>query len=306
MNKHNFIFSLFLFLFVSLLPPMANANSHSSAKNTVEIAENIYSFSQDGGYISLFVITDEGVMVFETMNSGHAKAMVAAIKKITDKPIKYAFHSHNHWDHASGGQVFLDEGATTIAHAEATAWMEANPGQDMVSPKESWKGSRKDIELGGVKVELHYLGMNHGLGMTVFILPQSKIAYIADIVTPNRVIFSIVPDFNPREWERSLGEILALNFDKAIFSHNELPAPLAGGTKEHIAAQLKYIKDLRAGFFAELQKGTNPMLIPKQLKLPEYKDWVGYDDWLEMNVWRMLVDVFMGPYPWRPEPKQVN
>ncbi|WP_290705747.1 MBL fold metallo-hydrolase [Amphritea sp.] len=306
MRNQNFIVSILLSMCLLLTTPLTYADSDEADKSVLEIAANVYSFSLDGGYISMFVVTDEGVMVFETMNSGHAKAMVAAIKKVTDKPIKYAFQSHNHWDHASGGQVLLDAGADTIAHAEAIAWMEANPGRDTVLPQTSWEGNRKDMELGGVKVELHYLGMNHGLGMTVFILPQLNIAYIADIVTPNRIIFSVAPDFNLREWERSLGEILALDFEKAVFSHNELPNPLAGGNKEHVALQLKYIKDLRAAFFAELQQGTNPMLIPKQLKLPEYENWVGYSDWLEMNVWRILADEFMGPFPWRPEPQQTN
>jgi len=266
-----------------------------------EVAENLYSFSTNGEYISLFAVTDEGVMVFETMNSHHAKAMVKAIKTVTDQPIKYAFHSHNHWDHASGGQVFLDEGATTIAHQEATNWMKANPYGDMVIAKESWAGNRKDIELGGTLVELHYLGMNHGLGMTVFVLPQTKVAYIADIVTPNRVIFSIVPDFNIKEWERSLAEVLELDFETAVFSHHEGDLPLAGGKKQDIKLQAEFIRDLRAGFYAELKKGTHPMMVPKVLKLPKYKHWVGYDDWLEMNIWRILADEFMGPFPWRAE-----
>ncbi|TQV89887.1 MBL fold metallo-hydrolase [Aliikangiella coralliicola] len=289
------------FLFITLLLFSLFSWAKSTEKKAFEIAKDIYSFSIDGEYISMFVVTADGVIVFETMNSVHAKAMVKAIKDITSQPIKYAFQSHNHWDHASGGQVFLNEGAMTIAHAEATAWIVANPYQDMVAPKKSWSGNRKDFELGGVKVELHYLGMNHGLGMTVFVLPQSKIAYIADIVTPNRIIFSVVPDFNLREWERSLKEILNLNFDKAIFSHNENKTPLAAGGKEEVVAQLQYLQDLRAGFYEHLRKGTNPMLIPKTLKLPKYKDWVGYDDWLEMNIWRILVDEFMGPFPWRPD-----
>jgi len=37
------------------------------------------------------------------------------------------------------------------------------------------------------------------------------------------VMFSIVPDFNIREWERSLEEILQLDFDKAVYSHNNKP-----------------------------------------------------------------------------------
>lgn len=295
---------ILLGVFFLMLSSIATADNHSNGNTTFEIAENVYSFSVDGEYISMFVVTDDGVMAFETMNSVHAKAMVEAIKDKTDKPIKYAFHSHNHWDHASGGQVFLDEGTTTIAHDEAVAWMAANPWQDMVLPKETWFGSRKDMSLGGVNVELHYLGMNHGLGMTVFVLPDQKIAYIADIVTPNRVVFSVMPDFNMREWERTLDEILVLNFDTAVFSHNKLPQPLAGGGKEHIKLQLSYIKDLKSTFYTELQNGTNPMLIPKQLKLPKYEHWVGYNEWLEMNVWRVLADAFMGPFPWRPEEKK--
>ncbi len=266
-----------------------------------EIADSVYTFTMNGEYISMFVVTQAGVMVFETVNTPHARSMVEAIKKITNKPIKYAFHSHNHWDHSSGGQVFLDEGATTIAHIEAYEWMVANTGRDMAIPRQSWTGNRKDIELDGTKVELHYLGMNHGMGMTIFLLPQYKIAYIADIVTPNRLPFAIVPDFNIREWERSLEEVLQMDFDKAVFSHNESNDRLAGGTKQDVTLQLQYVKDLRAGFYAELQKGTNPFLIPKVLKLPKYKDWVGYDQWLEMNIWRMLSDEFLGPYPWRPE-----
>ena len=54
-----------------------------------------------------------------------------------------------------------------------------------------------------ITVEMHYLGINHGQGMTVFLIPDQKVAYIADLVTPNRVLFSIVPDFNIPEWERS-------------------------------------------------------------------------------------------------------
>ncbi|MDD1781056.1 MBL fold metallo-hydrolase [Enterovibrio sp. ZSDZ35] len=286
-------------IFALYTAPVANADPLSH--HIVEIADDVYSFTTNGEYISMFVVTDDGVIVFETVNTPHAKAMVDAIKAITDKPIKWALHSHNHWDHSSGGQVFIDNGAKTLAHVDAAAWINANPYPDMVMPTDTWSGTRNDLQLGDTKVELHYLGLNHGMGMTIFILPKERIAYVADLVTPNRVIFAVVPDFNPREWERTLGELLELDFDRAIFSHNMADNPLQGGGKPEIQAQLEFIQDLRAGFYAELQKGTNPMQIPKTLKLPKYENWVGYDQWLEMNVWRILSDEFMGPYPWHQE-----
>ena len=268
--------------------------------HTAKIANGVYSYGPGDEYFSMFVVTDEGVVAIESINTEHATGLLAAIRGVTDQPVKYMLHSHNHWDHASGGQVFKDAGATTVAHAEAYAWMKVNTGRDMAVPDEHWSGNRKDITLGGTTIELHYLGMNHGLGMTVFLLPEQKVAYVADIVTPNRVMFSIVPDFNIREWERSIEEVLELNFDRAVYSHNNLPDAQNGGTKQHAIENLEFIRDLRAAIYAEFEKGTNPMMVPDIVQVPKYAHWAMYDQWLAMNAWRLLLDDWMGPFPWRP------
>jgi hypothetical protein len=36
--------------------------------------------------------------------------------------------------------------------------------------------------------------------MTVFVIPGRRVVNIADLVSPNRVMSSIVPDFNIGEW----------------------------------------------------------------------------------------------------------
>ncbi len=270
-------------------------------EQVAKIGENVYSFGGSGEYYSMFIVTSDGVIAIESVDSKHANEMVVAIKEVTDQPIKYLLHSHNHWDHASGGQVFKDAGAKTIAHVEAYEWMKANTGRDMVIPDESWAGSRKEITLGSTTVELHYLGMNHGLGMTVFLIPDQKIAYIADLVTPNRVLMAVVPDFNIREWERSIEEVIEMDFDKAVYSHNESSDAHNGGDKQDAIDNLQFIRDIRSGIYAEFEKGTNAYKIPSLLKLPKYKDWAMYDEWLSMNVWRILLDEFMGPFPWRPD-----
>ena len=274
--------------------------AQSLPEHTAKIADGVYSYGPGNGYISMFVVTGEGVIAIESVSTGHAKGFLQAISQVTDQPVKYLLHSHNHWDHASGGQVFRDAGATILAHAEAVEWMKVNTGRDMVVPDESWSGNRKDITLGDTTIELHYLGMNHGFGMTVFRLPEQKIAYIADLVTPHRVLFTIVPDFNIREWERSLEEVIELDFDKAVYSHSNLPNALQGGTKQHTIENLQFIRDLRAAIHAEFKKGTNPMTVPDIVQLPKYKDWAMYDQWLAMNAWRVLLDDHMGPFPWRP------
>ncbi|MGI3187420.1 MBL fold metallo-hydrolase [Nioella aestuarii] len=112
-----------------------------------ELAPNFYSFGQGNAH-SMFMVTDEGVAVFETFNTGHSQAMLAAIREVTDLPIRYAFHTHNHWDHSSGGQVFLDEGAQTVMHRFADEYLEANPGPDTTRASVVWEGEQTEFTLG--------------------------------------------------------------------------------------------------------------------------------------------------------------
>jgi glyoxylase-like metal-dependent hydrolase (beta-lactamase superfamily II) len=288
------------------LTAAAPLQAETSLEYTNEIAPGVYSYSSGGGYHSMFMVTDGGVAVFETVNTAHGEKMIEAIRGITDQPIEYAMHSHNHWDHASGGGVFQAAGAETVAHSLAAQYLAAVPGQDTSTVDIVWDGNRHDIEIGGVTVQLHYLCLNHGLGMTVFVVPEKRVAYIGDLVTPNRVGFNIMPDFNIGEWERSLGQILELDFDVAVCSHTGLSAEEApnGCTKAHVEEERQFIGDLRGAIFAEFQKGTPGEQVPAAVELPQYAEWVGYDDWLEMNAWRIMLDMGMGPYPWVPGASQ--
>ena len=294
----------FAFLLSVLSTPFVLAADQSNGLR--EIGESVYSFTLGEGNHSMFIVGADGVAVFETFHSGHSQKLMDAVRSVTDKPIKYAFISHNHWDHSSGGQVFSDAGTQTVMHKRAAEWLEANPGRDSALPDITWSGDRKDFDMGDFTVSLHYLGLNHGMGLTIFTVPERRAAYIADLVTPNRVMFSVVPDFNIGEWERSLGEILEMDFDIAVCGHNELPIEeaMAGCTRAHVVEERQFIRDLRNAILAEFEKGTGFMDIPKAVRLPQYSHWVGYDEWLEMNTLRLMTDLFMGPFPWMPDAQQ--
>ena len=293
-------FSIAVLVSVFSVPFVLAADENGSVR---EIGDSVYSFTLGEGNHSMFVVGEDNVAVFETFHSGHSRKLLEAVQNITDKPIKYAFISHNHWDHASGGQVFSNAGAQTVMHKRAADWVEANPGRDTASPGIIWSGDRKDFDMGDFTVSMHYLGLNHGMGLTIFTIPERRAAYIADLVSPNRVMFSVVPDFNIGEWERSLGEILELDFDIAVCSHNELPMEeaMAGCTRTHVVEERQFIRDLRNAILAEFEKGTGFMEIPKAVRLPQYSHWIGYEEWLEMNTLRLMTDLFMGPFPWIPD-----
>ena len=71
---------------------------------------------------------------------------------------------------------------------------------------------------------------------------------------------------------------------------------MQGGTKQDVTDALQFIWDLRAAIYAEFKKGTSPFKVPGIVRLPKYEPWSGYEQWLEMNAWRIMMDDWMGPY----------
>ena len=59
-----------------------------------------------------------------------------------------------------------------------TALIKANPSPDLVLPDETWAGDMKEYSLGDITVELHFLGLSHGNGMTTFVLPNQKVGMV--------------------------------------------------------------------------------------------------------------------------------
>ncbi|MFQ5588728.1 MAG: MBL fold metallo-hydrolase [Nitrospiria bacterium] len=289
----------FVVVVVAIFSTLLTMNSAFAEKDVWKAADGVYKYGPGDGYYSMFVVTDEGVIAIEPVNTEHSRGLLKAIRSVTEKPVRYLLHSHNHWDHSNGGKVFRDQGAQIVAHVEAYEWMKANPHPDLTLPDDVWAGDRKEIILGGKTVELHYLGMNHGLGMTVFVLPKEQIAYIADLVTPNRVPFTIMPDFNIKEWMRTLTEVEKMDFKKAIYSHSHAKEPF--GTKSDVTQTREFIEDLQGAIIAEFKKGTPFGNIPNNVKLPKYEHWAMYKEWLPLNVWRVMLDMHMGPFPWRPD-----
>ncbi len=255
----------------------------------VQVTENIYSFGTTMGSFSLVVITNDGIIIGDPVNQNHSEIMLKAIRTITDQPIKYLIYSHSHWDHTGGGQVFKNEGTTILSHIDARDWLLENPNPNVIVADEVWEGNFKEIILGDKTLELHHFGPSHGEGMTVFYLPEDKITFIVDIVTPKRLGFTLMPDFTPKGWIQTLIEVEKLDFDTAMFGHKR-----AFGPASEVTEVREYLQDLRAEIFRMMQEGVNPMMIPSTIELPKYQEWEFYNEWLEMNTWRFMMEPHMG------------
>src|SRR5690349_21783347 len=80
-----------------------------------QIAPDVY-FMQNptGSSNAAFIITNDGVLVFD-FDIRTADQTLAAIRRLTDKKVKYIISSHSAGDHATGGWVFREDKPIYIA-----------------------------------------------------------------------------------------------------------------------------------------------------------------------------------------------
>lgn len=133
--------SLSLALALALAPAAAHALEHPAPTRT-QVADGIYLFATqpysdvglDGN--SIVILSNDGVLVFDSNGTpAAAAAVLAEIRQLTDKPVRYLVHSHWHWDHWYGAEVYRDSfpELQIIAH-ERTRLLMAGPAIDFNEP----------------------------------------------------------------------------------------------------------------------------------------------------------------------------
>jgi glyoxylase-like metal-dependent hydrolase (beta-lactamase superfamily II) len=82
---------------------------------TVKITDNIYMLQGAGGNIGISV-GEDGVFMIDDQYAPANPAILAAIAKISDQPVKLLINTHWHADHTGGNELMGKAGAIIIAH----------------------------------------------------------------------------------------------------------------------------------------------------------------------------------------------
>jgi glyoxylase-like metal-dependent hydrolase (beta-lactamase superfamily II) len=170
-----------------LLYGCSPATPPSLPANTEQIADGVYLFQSDG-HRSLFLVTDDGVIVTDPLNAAAARDYREAIAALTDQPVKYVVYSHYHWDRVSGAEVFTAEGAQVVAQERCGERFVDNPNPAVVMPDISFS-DQYQVSLGGQSLDLYYFGPSHGDCLTVFVTQPARLMQIVDLVEPPRASF---------------------------------------------------------------------------------------------------------------------
>ena len=267
-------------LALAVLPAFAQAPRPMIETTKVEGTDNVYVF-RHGNHQSMFVVTREGVIATDPVAYGRphgGQAYVDEIKKVSDKPIKYLIYSHHHYDHIAGGKAFKDAGATIIAHRRAKERLEVLKDPATPLPDQTFEKQRT-LKLGGTTLEFTYLGLNHSDSTIVMRLPKEKLIFIVDTIPVGAVPGRGMIDLYPLETETFIERVLKMDWERMIPGHPGAPNGRLG-TKQDAQDQLDFLRYASETVKAAARDGKCWDQAEKEVKLPKYEKWPGYENGL--------------------------
>ena len=247
------------------LPALAQEIQRSITK----VAGDVYRF-QNKFHYTVFVVTDEGIVFADPINTDAATWVKAEMAKRFGKPVTHLVYSHSHSDHASGGTVFADT-ATVIVQENAPANLDGVVPDVRFSDRMSFTSGKHTFELTS-------LGTGHGTDMLAMVIRPENVAYIVDVVSPGRVLYKDLTGVNVTGLIEQIEKIEKLNFEIITPGHSRL------GKMADVIEAREYVEWLRDAVVAELRAGKTVEQIVADLDTSAFKNMVAYGVWRDLNI----------------------
>jgi len=213
-----------------------------------EIAAGVFTFSgvpalmlaaNEGKICNLgFIIGNESVAVIDSGGSvAEGRELLAAIRAVTDKPIRFLINTHMHPDHIFGNAAFVDTGAAIIGHHNLPRALAARGDFYLQSYREALGSAlmadikiipptqvvtdETEIDLGGRKLMLKAWKPAHtDNDLTVFDT-QSGTFFTGDLCFLGHLP---TMDGSLRGWMAQLEALASIKAKKAVPGHGQVPA----------------------------------------------------------------------------------
>ena len=193
-----------------------------------QLGEGLFAYTAEGDPNSGIIVGDDGCMVIDAQATpAMAGDVIARVREVTDKPVKYVVLSHYHAVRVLGASAY--EGATIIA-SEATRGLIVErgeqdkaseigrfprlfPGAESIPAGLTWPHvtfpREMTVWLGRRAVRLLHLGRGHTAGDIVALVPDANVAFTGDLVEYHSACYC--GDAHFKDWPGTLDAIAALD-----------------------------------------------------------------------------------------------
>jgi glyoxylase-like metal-dependent hydrolase (beta-lactamase superfamily II) len=181
-----------------------------------KVTDNLYVIIGDGGN-SAFMPTSDGVILVDDKFAADAPQILAKVKVITDKPIRYVLNTHHHGDHTGGNEAMLA--------ANAEILIQRNARDNMVKGKQPGLPNitftdESHVFLGGKEVVARHLGRGHTNGDAVVFFPSERVLHTGDLFVVGAPYCDANNGGSIKEWNQTVQKILQnFDFDIVIPGH---------------------------------------------------------------------------------------
>ena len=255
-----------------------------------KIKDGIYTFAPDQTTTTCsFVVTQEGVVVIDSCNNPlQSRNLLAAIRKVTDKPVLFLINTETHGDHSGNNFVFSPpamiinaEGAGAAMKkaynpkraaqqaAQSAEMAEAVKGEKLMVPHIEYN-EKMTLNVGERSFDLIYLKNVHSEADTAVWMPKERVLFAASAAVV-RGLQNLRPAVVISDVLASYKLMKALTPEIVVTGHG--PPTTTKVFDEYEGFFTLLVK--RVGEMAA--KGSSLEQIKKELKLPEYADWAGQD-----------------------------
>lgn len=267
-----------IILLSALGPIRAQESGEPPTRDIIHVTGDLYR-GQNNQHYNVILVTDEGIIISDPIDSSFAAWLKEELKARFDKPVKYVLYSHHHWDHISGGDVFADT-ATFISHENTPANLERTSNDssyaDVKGPDVLYTDDHT-VSLGGKIVEMRYTGKNHSDDMSVLYFPDEKAAYVVDFINVGRLPWRKMPGYYP-DWIDSIKEVEAMDIEYLVPGHGRV------GVKRDVTEHREYMEELIAAVSDGVAQGKSVEELQESITMDAYKHWEQYDAWRAENV----------------------
>jgi len=293
------LFALTAPLFILCLAFAAEQDFSEVRIRATKVAGSVYMLTGSGGNIGVSV-GDDGIVIVDDQFAPLAEKIKEALKKISDKPIRFVLNTHFHGDH-TGGNAEFGKAATIIAHenvrkrlAEGTTVVgdPVKPADREALPIITFN-DRATVHLNGEDIRAIHFPNGHTDGDSVIFFPKSNVVHMGDdFVTYG---FPFVDTHNGGSVSGMIAgceKVLAMTSPEVKFIPGHGPMSSPAGLRKFV----DMLKSTRALVAQALKDGKTVDQMKKDKLLEKYEEDYG-NGFIKADVWIDVLYADLQPKP---------
>ena len=157
---------------------------------TIQLSDTVYMLRGAGGNVGIST-GEDGLYIIDDQVKPVTEQLLQAVRKVSDKPIRFVINTHYHADHVGGNEVIGGAGTVIIAHDNIRRRMttkQVNKFRNDTTPPYAKDAlpvltfnDRISLHLNGESVTAYYVANGHTDGDSIIHFPESNVIHMGDM-----------------------------------------------------------------------------------------------------------------------------